>query len=205
MNEPRLTVKGRATRERILAVAADLILRQGVAGTQLDDVRRAAGVSGSQLTHYFHDKQTLIDDVIAWRAEATVEREPVLDSFAAWRRWADQVVARQTARKFQGGCDFGALAGQLAETSPSTRAQLADGYDRWLGCFRRNLQVMCDQGLLRSDADPGSLANTLLAAMQGGVLLSQTLRRPEPLRDSLDAALAQLESFALEASQDGRR
>jgi hypothetical protein len=26
--------------------------------------------------------------------------------------------------------------------------------------------------------------------------VSQTLRRPEPLRDSLDAALARLESFA---------
>jgi TetR/AcrR family transcriptional regulator, transcriptional repressor for nem operon len=196
MDERRLTTKGRATRERILAVAADLVRRQGVARTQLDDVRRAAGVSGSQLTHYFHDKQTLIDDVIAWQADLTLERDPVLDSFAAWRRWADQIVARQTARTFEGGCDFGSLAGQLAETSPSTRARLADGYDRWLGSFRHDLRGMRDRGLLRADADPESLAHTLLAAMQGGVLLSQILRRPEPLRDALDAALARLESFA---------
>ena len=51
MDGHRLTAKGRATRERILTVAAELVLRQGVAGTHLDDVRRAAGVSGSQLTH----------------------------------------------------------------------------------------------------------------------------------------------------------
>jgi AcrR family transcriptional regulator len=196
MEEHRLTTKGRATRDRILAVAAELVQRQGVAGTGLDDVRRAAGVSGSQLTHYFRDKQTLIEGVIAWQADATLEREPVLDSFDAWHRWADQVVARQTARKFQGGCDFGSLAGQLAETSPETRAHLADGYDRWLGQFRHHLRRMRDRGLLRRDADPDSLANTLLAAMQGGVLLSQTLRRPEPLQDSLNAALARLESFA---------
>jgi TetR/AcrR family transcriptional regulator, transcriptional repressor for nem operon len=196
MDEHRLTTKGRATRERILAVAADLVRRQGVARTQLDDVRRAAGVSGSQLTHYFHDKQTLIDDVIAWQADTVLERDPVLDSFAAWHRWADQVVARQTARRFEGGCDFGSLAWQLAETSPSTRARLADGYDRWLGSFRRDLRGMRDRGLLRADADPASLAHTLLAAMQGGVLLSQILRRPEPLRDALDAALARLDSFA---------
>ncbi|MGW1343258.1 TetR/AcrR family transcriptional regulator [Kribbella sp. NPDC002412] len=196
MSEQRLTAKGRATRGRILAAAADLVLRQGVARTGLDDVRRAAGVSGSQLTHYFHDKQTLIDDVIEWQTDAAMDREPVLDSFEAWRRWADQVVARQTARKFQGGCELGSLAGQLAESSPETRAHLADGYDRWLDRFRHHLHAMRDQGLLRPDADPDSLANTLLAAMQGGVLLSQTLRRPAPLRDSLDAALAQLESFA---------
>ena len=194
--DDRLTAKGRATRARILAATADVVRRKGVGNTQLDDIRRAAGVSGSQLTHYFRDKRTLIDDVIAWQAEAVADRAQALDSFAAWHDWADQLVARQTARKFQGGCDFGSLAGQLAESSPATRAHLADGYDSWLDRFRRDLRGMREEGLLRDDADPEALANSILAAMQGGVLLAQTLRRPEPLRDSLDAALARLESYA---------
>jgi TetR/AcrR family transcriptional repressor of nem operon len=196
MGDNRLTVKGRATRARILAATAELVHRQGIARTQLEDVRRAAGVSGSQLTHYFHDKRTLIDDVINWQANTLLDREPVLDSFDAWHRWADRVIARQTARKFQGGCDFGSLAGQLAESSPATRAHLAEGYERWLDRFRTGLRSMRDNGVLRPDADPDALANTVLAAMQGGVLLSQTLRRPDPLRDSLTAALTTLESYA---------
>ncbi|MEV0803415.1 TetR family transcriptional regulator C-terminal domain-containing protein [Kribbella sp. NPDC050281] len=194
--DDRLTAKGRATRARILAATAELVRRKGITRTQLDDVRRAAGVSGSQLTHYFHDKRTLIDDVIAWQAEAVADHEPALDSFAAWHRWADLIVARHTGRKFQGGCDFGSLAGQLVESSPQTRSHLADGYGRWLDRFRRDLSGMRDRALLRADADPDALANTMLAAMQGGVLLAQTLRRVEPLRDSLDAALARLESYA---------
>ena len=40
------------------------------------------------------------------------------------------------------------------------------------------------------------LANALLAALRGGLLLAQTLRRAEPLRDSLRAAVAHLETFA---------
>lgn len=191
-----LTAKGRATRARILAATAELVRRKGVTRTQLDDVRRAAGVSGSQLTHYFHDKRTLIDEVIAWQADAVADHEPALDSFAAWHRWADQIVARHNGRKFQGGCEFGSLAGQLVESSPQTRSYLADGYGRWLERFRRDLTDMRERALLRADADPDALANTMLAAMQGGVLLAQTLRRPEPLRDSLDAALARLESYA---------
>jgi TetR/AcrR family transcriptional repressor of nem operon len=192
----RLTAKGQATRARILASAAELVQRNGVAGTQIDDIRRAAGVSGSQMTHYFHDKRTLIEDVISWQADTTLEAQGSLDSFDAWHRWADQIVARQTARKFRGGCDFGSLAGQLAESSPAARAQLADGYGRWLELFRFELHAMRSRGVLRLDADPDALAHTMLAAMQGGVLLAQTLRRPEPLRDSLDAALNHLESFA---------
>jgi len=195
MADHRLTAKGRTTRARILAVAAEQVHRHGVAGTQLEDIRRVAGVSGSQLTHYFRDKRSLIDDVVRWQADTMLDHEPVLDSIDAWHRWADRVVARQTTRKFQGGCDFGSLAGQLAESSPETRAHLAAGYQRWLDRFRTELRAMRDNGVLRPDADPEALANTMLAAMQGGVLLAQTLRRPAPLRDSLDAALATLESF----------
>ena len=200
MADHRLTAKGRATRARILAAAADLVHRRGVAGTQLEDIRRVAGVSGSQLTHYFRDKPTLIDDVIGWQAETLLDREPALDSIEAWHRWADRVVARQTARKFEGGCDFGSLAGQLAESRPETRARLAAGYQRWLDRFRTDLRTMRDNGVLRPDADPDYLANTILAAMQGGVLLTQTLRRPEPLRDSLNAALVTLDSFSSQYS-----
>ncbi len=200
MADHRLTAKGHATRARILAAAADLVHRRGVAGTQLEDIRRVAGVSGSQLTHYFRDKPTLIDAVIGWQAETLLDREPALDSIQAWHRWADRVVARQTARKFEGGCDFGSLAGQLAESRPETRARLAAGYQRWLDRFRTDLRTMRDNGVLRPDADPDYLANTILAAMQGGALLTQTLRRPEPLRDSLNAALVTLDSFSSQYS-----
>jgi TetR/AcrR family transcriptional repressor of nem operon len=200
-NQSRLTAKGRATRARILAVAAELVLKNGVAGTQIEDVRQAAGVSGSQMTHYFQDKRTLIKDVIAWQADSTVaaHQKPELgelDTFAAWRRWAGQITEQQLERGFQGGCDFGSLAGQLVESGEETRADLADGYERLLDLFRRGLRAMVDRGELRQDADPDALAHALLAAMQGGILLSQTLRRAAPLRDSLDAALAHLNTFA---------
>ena len=41
----RLTPKGRATRERIVGAAAQLMYDHGVAGTSLGDVQKAAGVS----------------------------------------------------------------------------------------------------------------------------------------------------------------
>src|ERR1700742_5252001 len=119
----RLTPKGLRTRERILAVAADLILKHGVAGTHIEDVRRAAGVSGSQMTHYFRDKRHLIEDVIAWQAESVLARHRApelgeLHTLAALRLWADLHVQRQVELDCRGGCSFGSLAGQLAESDP---------------------------------------------------------------------------------------
>ncbi|MDT5284184.1 MAG: hypothetical protein QOJ20_5379, partial [Mycobacterium sp.] len=43
-----LTAKGRATRERILQSAAEVILVDGMSGLNLKKVREAASVSGSQ-------------------------------------------------------------------------------------------------------------------------------------------------------------
>src|ERR1700761_7203329 len=199
--ERRLTPKGQETRKRILAVAADLILKHGVAGTQIEDVRKAAGVSGSQMSHYFQDKHALVQDVIAWQAGNTLadHRHPALgqlDSFEAWHRWADMIVERQTGRGFRGGCEFGSLAGQLVESEPDLRPDLAAGYEQWLGLFRQGLRLMHDRGAPAPPAAPDALAGALLAALQGGLLLAQTLRRADPLRDSLQAAVAHLETFA---------
>jgi AcrR family transcriptional regulator len=47
-----------------------LIYARGVAATNNELVRQRAGVSGSQLSRYFPDKESLLRAVITWRAEA---------------------------------------------------------------------------------------------------------------------------------------
>ena len=102
-----------------------------------------------------------------------------------------------------GGCEFGSLAGQLVESEPDLRPDLAAGYEQWLDLFRQGLRLMHDRGDLAPAADPDALADALLAALQGGLLLAQTLRRADPLRDSLQAAVAHLETFAATPAGSG--
>jgi len=45
--------------ERILDAAADTFLRQGVAGTSMDDIARAAGCSRATVYRYFDDREAL--------------------------------------------------------------------------------------------------------------------------------------------------
>src|ERR1700729_1747821 len=109
-----LTSKGRATRDRIVAAAADLILEQGVAGTSLQDVQQAVRVSGSQLYHYFGDKASLVHAVIAWQGETVLghqrpwlSRLDSLHGIRAWRGYGGVTMGR---RKGRGGCHIGSLA-----------------------------------------------------------------------------------------------
>ena len=201
-----LTRKGQATRARIVKVAADLIFERGVAGTSIDDVRREAKVSGSQMTHYFQDKRSLVQAVIGYQLDVVLDfhtHPPLgrLDSFEALQLWADLNIEKTLEQNVQGGCSFGSLAGELVESDPRMRADLAAGYDRWAEVIRSGLAAMRRRGELRADAKPDVLTSVLLAAHQGGSLLSQTKRDIKPLRDALDAALDYVYSFAVDGTE----
>lgn len=202
----RLTRKGRATKQRIISTAAELITGYGVGGTSIEDVRRAAEVSGSQMTHYFDDKRSLVRAVIALQADTVIElhRLPVLgelDSFEALDLWAELNIARQKRTACRGGCGFGSLAGQLAEQDADTRSELASGFQRWEGLFRHGLRLMKRRGDLRADANTDELATCLLAALQGGTLLAQTMRDIKPLETALKGVVAHVRSFATDEAQ----
>jgi TetR/AcrR family transcriptional repressor of nem operon len=195
-----LTRKGQATRDRIVRAAADLIFERGANAVSLLDVRRAVGVSGSQLSHYFGDKESLIRAVIALQADEVVRIHQIpeferLDTFAALERWAAANVQRLKDNNCQGGCSFGSLAGELAD-GPNFRADLASGFDRWEQLFREGLTLMRDRGDLRADADPERLTFALLAALQGGMLLAKTARDPAPLEAALSSVLQYAHSYA---------
>jgi len=191
----RLTPKGRATRERIVAAAAQLMYDHGVAGTSLGDVQKAAGVGSSQVYHYFGDKNSLIRAVIAHRIQGLLGTLGDLDSMDGLRAWRDFVVDTYRQQNCEGGCPVGSLVGELAEPFPECRADLAGGFDQWEAAIRAGLRVMCDRGDLRRTANPDRLATALLAAVQGGILLAQVHRDPAPLETALDEVLDRIEDL----------
>jgi AcrR family transcriptional regulator len=194
-----LTPKGRATRDRILDAATALIFEHGVAGTTLDDVRAATNVSKGQLYHYFADKDELIHAVIDRTIQQVLDAQPQLAKLSTWTAistWLNDLVQLQVQRHAVGGCPIGSLASELAETDELTRAEIAAGFDRWEAPLRQGLEQMRAEGKLRRNADPARLATATLAAIQGGLVLTQTRRDPQQLRIALDAAYAHLRTFA---------
>ena len=188
-DRPRLTAKGERTRARIVEAAAGLIYGRGVAGTSLDDIRSAAGVSGSQLSHYFAGKDELVRAVIGYQA-ATItgnQRQADLGRPQGLRAWRDMVIAE--AKSSQGGCPLGSLAGQLAETDAQARALIAAGFGQWSAAISDGLRRLHAAGHLPDGTDPDDLAVTLLAALQGGLILAQVQRDTRPLETAVDTLL----------------
>lgn len=195
----KLTEKGQATRARIVRHAADLIYTRGVPATNNELLRGAAGVSGSQLTHYFPNKESLVRAVIDRQAEIILgfhrsERFAGFDSVDAFQDWADFYVL--SGRPFEDGCSLGSLASEIVKTDLDVHDQLAHAFEQWREIFREGLERMRRLGRIDSSADPVRLAHMFVAAYQGGMLLAQVARDIAPLRDSLYAAVDHLRTFA---------
>ncbi len=201
-----LTRKGAQTRQRIVAAAADLIHQQGVAGTTLEHVRAQAGVSSSQIYHYFADKETLVRAVVDYRAETVVgeTHEPALaaiEGIDGLRAWRDMIVSLQEDAGCQGGCPLGSLGSELAELDHAARHDVAAGFSRWEAAIRACLRGMRDRGQLAPSADTDQLATAMLAALEGGLLLAQIERDVRPLATALDVMISLTESLAPPAQQ----
>jgi TetR/AcrR family transcriptional repressor of nem operon len=199
LQSTELTPKGRATRERIVAAASAEIFERGVARTSLDEVKAAAGVSSSQLYHYFADKHALVLAVIEHQTEAIIAaQQPLLgnlDSLPALRAWRDLIVGIQNGLACRGGCPIGSIGSELAETDPEARTFVAAGLNRWQGAIEQGLRTMRDRGELRAEADPEELSLALFAALQGGFLLTQVERDTRPLEVALDVMLDHIASL----------
>ncbi|WP_445169439.1 TetR/AcrR family transcriptional regulator [Mycolicibacterium sp. Dal123E01] len=195
-----ITRKGQATRDRIVLAAAALMYQQGVAGTSTEDLQAAAGISASQIYHYFDDKHSLTCAVIGhWSDTLIGFHEPLLahlDDIDALRSWAKAIVEAARANDFRGGCPLGSLASELADTDDSAREDAAAGYRRWQDTIRDGLAAMKARGALIDSADVEQLAVALLTALQGGLLVAKTLRDGEPLRIALNTTIDHIASFA---------
>jgi AcrR family transcriptional regulator len=180
-SEDRRIQKGKATRERLLAVARGLFGRDGYEATSVEAVLREAGVARGSLYHHFESKPALFDAVLDG-----VVAETAAQAAAEAARHDDPVEA------LRAGC--GAWL-RLSLDPAVQQIALVDapavlGWSRWreldeqytLGGVRRSLQLLADSGRVPAD-QVDSLANMLIAAVGEAALL--IVRAEDP-----DAALA---------------
>lgn len=205
-----LTAKGRATRERVVQAAAEVILTDGLSSLSMAKVRKAATVSGSQLAHYFADKRALIRAVIGRQMQVVLNfhRQPRLgglQSFDDFERWIDLNMRYLRQIGYEGTPTYHALAGQLAKSDAATRETIAAGYRQWVELLEQAIARMKDRGVLVADADPRQLAIVIVTAHQGGGTVAFTYREEWPHADAVRYAVNYLRMFAKDPEERAPR
>lgn len=197
----KLTAKGRATRERIVAAASELMLQRGVARTTIEDIQEAAAISTSQMYHYFADKNDLVAAVIDFQTGHVLNVQHLgldrIDSIQDLYRWRDVMVGLVRGLGCVGGCPLGSMANELSESDPVARARLARSFAQWENIIHDSLVTIAARGELAAGTDINRIALALLAGIQGGLLLSQVRRDTAPLEAAVDTMIEHLSRLGM--------
>jgi TetR/AcrR family transcriptional regulator, transcriptional repressor for nem operon len=162
-------------RDRLVASAGELLHRKGVASTTLADIAQAADVPVGNVYYYFRTKDDLVRAVIGAQIDQV---EALLTGLAALPGPAERLKAlvgrweqmRDIVARY--GCPFGTLASELDRRDDGLDIEAA-------GPIRRILEWTENQIRTLGSGDARELATILFAGIQGGALLSSTLRDPK--------------------------
>lgn len=175
--------KGEQTRERILAAAEPLILRQGFAGTSLDDILARTGLTKGAFFHHFKGKGDL--------ARALVERYAKNDYelFAGFLREAEAASddpLEQTFLFLKGferfvlaqpgplaGCVFAAYTYESLQFDSSIHRFIGESLRRWSAMYERKFAAVLARRKPQRPTTAKELADMIVALIEGGFVLSR--------------------------------
>jgi len=176
MRSAPTTDRGRASLERILDAASQLFYLQGVRATGLDQIAKASKTGKGQIYHFFTSKPDLVLAVVERQTERVLAAQQshlrdmaTADDLAAW---ADHLITLHTLDDDPIRCPLGALAAEPTEDEPTLRRALGTAFTRWREAIAGGLANLVRRGELDPAADTTALAEVLLGAYQGGVLLA---------------------------------
>jgi hypothetical protein len=95
------------------------------------------------------------------------------------------------------GCPIGSLSHEAAANDAVLREHLAAYLTDWQARLAAGVEALRARGEVGPEADPAALATSLLAAIQGGLILARAAGTLEPLETALDGALAQLHALRI--------
>jgi len=186
-----MTVITSDSRDRMIQSAALLFRENGYSGTGFRDVIEHSGAPRGSIYHHFPGgKEQLAAETVAWAA-GVIERRIARaaesgDPIAALGIFVDSWREVLEDSNFRAGCPVVAVAAEADAGSTATDAAAA-AFTRWQDLIGRSL---LDAGVSRTDAR--RLATTVVAAIEGAILLCRVRHDIRPLRDvhrALEATL----------------
>lgn len=179
------------TRTRLLDTAVTVIRAQGYAGSTVDDICAAAGVSKGSFFHHFKSKDELALGAVAHfsaMAEGLFASAPYHDAADPLDRllgYVDFRVMILAGALPEFTCLLGTLVQETYDTHPAIRAACDRGMSAHIAELTRDATLA--KALYAPDADwtAESLGTFMQSVLQGAFIFAKAKQGPDVARESL--------------------
>jgi TetR/AcrR family transcriptional repressor of nem operon len=169
--------KGKHTRERIVAVAAELFRKNGFHNTSLTQILNAAGLTKGGFYFHFKSKEELGDAVIEYMREfwvknvlSAIEKEE--GALAKIERMFDIMIETHEGNVFHGCALLAVLTAEMMEVEEHFSECLRKIYMNWKQNIVQILEQGKKEGLFKEWINPDSLALLIIGALQGTTMMA---------------------------------
>jgi AcrR family transcriptional regulator len=180
--------KGERTRGKILDAAYEAIIRKGFAGTSIDELVEATGITKSGFFYHFRDKGDLarqllvrflaeddaVIDALKARAEQLVD-DPLQQFLLFLNLYAETVDEMEALHP---GCLVAAIVYQEQVFDAEVRRLNTEAVMRWRARFLAWLEAIDRKHPPVTPIDRLALADALSAIVEGAIVLAKALDEP---------------------------
>lgn len=180
------------TKQKLLDAAQELFLIKGYGASSVDEICQKAKVTKGSFFHYFKSKEELgkillerfcCDSQAEMKSCACLkENEP--DPLK--RVYAHIDYGVEFFKSVEGNrCLLGTMAHELSETHPEIREMCARGFESWAKIFISDLSQAKKKYAPKANFDPKSLADHLIATIEGAQILAKVKHNSKVMEKSL--------------------
>jgi AcrR family transcriptional regulator len=192
--------KGQVTQQKIVELAAPLFNRLGYAGCSMQDIMAATGLEKGGLYRHFSSKEELAEEAFRFSLARVTEMrwegiEEVEGSVEKLRFLVRRFVDIRS--NFPGGCPVMNTAIDADDGNPALRKLVQKAVQEWKTKIVRIVRAGIERGEIRGDIDPRGIANIMIAALEGALMISRLEGNRIATRDAeilLDKILIDLRS-----------
>ncbi len=185
------TKKGGQTRDKILKCTRKLLITRGFYNTSINDIIKATGVKKGNLYYHFASKEDLgiavlqdAKDEFFGLLEAAFSGSTPLEKV---NNFLEAILSEQRKRHFVGGCLFGNTALEMSDTNSEFARIINKLFIRWSNILEGHLGEAVERGELITRFAPHQLAKLIIAAIEGGIMMSRVSKDEKDLVDCIES------------------
>lgn len=196
--------KGQRTRERIVRRTGAMLNTHGYAGTTVDDILAATGLTKGGLYRHFPDKDAValagyrfnLAALAEARTAAVAGIDPPLQRLRRLIGFGLDVIASPPVK---GGCPLLNLALESDDTRPEHRREARKAMELWRAELVAAGRAAREARALRRGFDPERFASLAISATEGGIAQSHLYRDPSHLETAVACLLDVLDGHTAHA------
>ncbi len=179
--------KGEKTRQRIIEQAAPLFNQGGMGGCSMQDILRATGLTKGGLYRHFSSKEELAAECLKFSLALVFQARSgnasqIPNAIDKLRYLVDRFVS--TPSPLKGGCPLMNAAVDSDDGDAQLRKLSQEGLRAWKTRLLLILKEGMERGEVASEADPVRVVNTVIAILEGSLLISRIERTSSAMEDA---------------------